>query len=244
MAARGLCLLIIAFLACMCVSSAYTVAFHGGNNNNKNIFTSALGASTLHSSPSAMHVADIVLRLSGRAPILREEIIQNMPSADVFSSQDSSSDKTLRVVEIMGGSLPSYVTPVMSSTTSSSSASKTVTGPKSQEIEEVLKQHGHKVEIVRVDGGDQMSVDKVIKAGNAPVVIVHSTASRILGSSSDVVAPLTEFQISEYQICLWTGVVLVLLVFSAVMSIANMETNPDSILLARFTSTRVTDKRA
>jgi len=52
------------------------------------------------------------------------------------------------------------------------------------------------------------------------------------------VEPLTEFQISEYQIVLWTVVGMIAVAYSAVLAVANMEVIPDSILYSKFISTR------
>jgi hypothetical protein len=45
---------------------------------------------------------------------------------------------------------------------------------------------------------------------------------------------LTVSEIANYQICLWTGVVLVLAVLSAVCCLVNMDIRPDSLLYAKF----------
>jgi hypothetical protein len=45
---------------------------------------------------------------------------------------------------------------------------------------------------------------------------------------------LTVSEIANYQICLWTGVVLVLAVLSAVCCLINMDIRPDSLLYAKF----------
>ena len=77
-----------------------------------------------------------------------------------------------------------------------------------------------------------------------PLVILHSNdhidlhTRRILTSSSNSTAPLSESQISQYQICLWTGVVFVLLIGFAICSIVEMDVVPDNILFAKFQSGR------
>jgi hypothetical protein len=157
-----------------------------------------------------------------------------MPSSSVFTKVHSD---PLRLIEIQGGSLPSYITPVLTS-----SSKSIVSGPNTKEISDILSQHGHKVEVVKVNGGDLQAIDAALKAETRPAVIVHSSESRKLDATT--VKPLTEFQISEYQICLWTGLVLVVLVFSTIMATATMDTNFDNILYARFLSTRSNDKRA
>ena len=48
----------------------------------------------------------------------------------------------------------------------------------------------------------------------------------------------SEFQISQYQICLWSGFVVLLLLYAAIYGIANMEVIPDSLLFAKYQSIR------
>jgi len=57
-------------------------------------------------------------------------------------------------------------------------------------------------------------------------------------NSTSTVTELTEFQISQYQICLWTGVILFLLMLVSICSIINMEIVPDNLLYAKFQSGR------
>ncbi len=179
-----------------------------------------------------------------------------MPSSNVFSKLNTA---PLRVIEVHGGALPSYVTPVFSSAPNSIVSS----GPDTKEISDILSQHGHHVDIIKVNGEDVKALDSLLKpssesegsgSGSRLTVILHaSEGGRKLGSTtlasgsgsgSLTVTPLTEFQISEYQICLWTGIVLVVLVFSTIMATATMDTNFDNILYARFLSSRSNDKRA
>ena len=52
------------------------------------------------------------------------------------------------------------------------------------------------------------------------------------------ISPLTEFQISNYQITLWTAVFFIMLIYAAVYMVADMEVIPDSLLFAKFQSSR------
>lgn len=74
------------------------------------------------------------------------------------------------------------------------------------------------------------------------VILHHETPSSYHYIRRDLltstVPALTEFQISQYQICLWTGVMMVLLISSAVCSMYSMEVIPDSLLFAKFISTK------
>ena len=76
-----------------------------------------------------------------------------------------------------------------------------------------------------------------------PVVILHHESPssyhyirRDLQTST--VPTLTEFQISQYQICLWTGIMMVLLISSAICGMYKMEVIPDSLLFAKFISSK------
>jgi hypothetical protein len=83
-----------------------------------------------------------------------------------------------------------------------------------------------------------------------PVVIFHTISnsrveSRQLTSSSNstsTTVPISEENISQYQICLWSAVLFVVLLYMSINSVATMEAIPDSILYAKFQSGR-TEKR-
>ena len=64
------------------------------------------------------------------------------------------------------------------------------------------------------------------------------SSSISLSASKSAAKELNEFQISQYQICLWTGLVLFLLMLVSICSIINMEIIPDSLLYAKFQSGR------
>jgi len=78
--------------------------------------------------------------------------------------------------------------------------------------------------------------------GNPVIILHHESPSsyhyiqRALQSSA--VPTLTEFQISQYQICLWTGFFMVVLISSAICGMYKMEVIPDSLLFAKFISSR------
>jgi hypothetical protein len=65
-----------------------------------------------------------------------------------------------------------------------------------------------------------------------------SSSSLAASSSSSKNSTLTEFQISQYQICLWTGIILFVLMLVSLCSIINMEIVPDNLLNAKFQSGR------
>lgn len=66
----------------------------------------------------------------------------------------------------------------------------------------------------------------------------HDEENQIRRKLLSSVAPLTEAQISQYQIVLWTVVATLLITFGAISSIVNMEVIPDSLLMAKFQSQR------
>ena len=65
-----------------------------------------------------------------------------------------------------------------------------------------------------------------------------SLAAAASSSSSSKNPTLTEFQISQYQICLWTGIILFVLMLVSICSIISMEIVPDNLLNAKFQSGR------
>jgi hypothetical protein len=91
-----------------------------------------------------------------------------------------------------------------------------------------------------------------LKQHGRPVVVLHHEATdsndRFLttisttSSTSNSTIPISEVDISQYQICLWTAVVFVLLGLGSIFSIVNMDVVPDSLLYAKFQSGR-TEKR-
>ena len=60
---------------------------------------------------------------------------------------------------------------------------------------------------------------------------------RRLTNSSDT-APPTEYEISAHQIGLWTCIGMIVLIAGAVSALSNMEIIPDSLLFAKFQSSR------
>ena len=67
---------------------------------------------------------------------------------------------------------------------------------------------------------------------------LSSSSLAASSSSSSKNSTLTEFQISQYQICLWTGIILFVLMLVSICSIINMEIVPDNLLNAKFQSGR------
>ena len=70
------------------------------------------------------------------------------------------------------------------------------------------------------------------------LIDIKSSSSLAAASSSSKNPTLTEFQISQYQICLWTGIILFVLMLVSICSIISMEIVPDNLLNAKFQSGR------
>lgn len=124
-------------------------------------------------------------------------------------------------------------------------------GPRLEAVLSALSQHGLNPSAQTLQGsGDKIAdVKQFLDNAKQPVIILHHETpanyhfiKRELASSNttsnSTVTALTEFQISQYQICLWAAVLFILLIFSGVSSIVYMEVIPDSILFAKFQSTR------
>jgi len=119
-------------------------------------------------------------------------------------------------------------------------------GPSLQSVMDELRLHGIDMQSKSMDGHDDKSAEVAswmqAQQGRPIIVLHHEQPSsyhfiaRSLASTT--VAPLTEFQISQYQICMWTGIGMIVLLLSAVLSIARMEVIPDSLLFAKFLSNK------
>jgi hypothetical protein len=207
-------------------------AFYSINVDNSyyNKLTNA-GTEVFHEAPTAEHVADIYARISGHPPLLREDKV-NLPSVSPL--------ETIRkpaIVEVHGGRLPENVKPVIKANAFTSTSH----GPSLENIVSVLKENGIEVDNTIIKKSDEVS--EWLKNYDGPVVFLHhETPSsqhyihRELSMSS--ISPLTEFQISQYQICLWAGIIFVSVAAAAVCSIIQMEVVPDSLLFAKFISAR------
>ena len=73
----------------------------------------------------------------------------------------------------------------------------------------------------------------VVKSLNSKTI-----ATQAARESNSTVSELSEFQISQYQICLWTALGFVILVLMSICSIVQMEIVPDTLLYAKFQSAR------
>lgn len=197
-------------------------------------------------SPSALHVADIYTRLSGLTPLLYEDSV-SLPTRDILANKDS---KQPILLEVYGGKLPvsSMIQPVISS---SAFDSIDVSRPQVADVVKILSEKsGITVENKVLKLSDDDNVMQLLKEtreqyDNRPIIILHhetpSSAHYIhrnLLSSNTTVTALNEFQISQYQICLWSGVMFVLVALSAIGAVYNMEVIPDSLLFAKFISAR------
>ena len=90
------------------------------------------------------------------------------------------------------------------------------------------------------------SIVNFIKQVDQPVFILHNPdpdnnieVHRRLTNTSDAgTSPPTEYEISAYQIGLWTTIGMIILIGGAVSALSDMEIIPDSLLFAKFQSSR------
>jgi len=197
--------------------------------------------------PAAEHVADIYSRISGVGPLLREDFLK-LPSLSVFSS----TIKMPIILEVVGGDFPSSAQKLIEGSKYGFESSL----PKLESVLNVLKRNSIHVDhqIIHAEESSPHAVSEWLRKQSQPVFIIHRAdtatlpAPRLLmasnhsTSNSTESAPLDERQISQYQICLWTGLVLVLLLLASVCSIVQMEVVPDSLLYAKFQSGRTGGK--
>ncbi len=237
------------------VVAFYSVSYHSTSDSDIIIPDNAV----FYESPSAEHVADIYSRIAGLPPLFNENEIQ-MPARNVFSS--SNSKETPLLLEIHGGVLPRSIVPVIKGVAFSDNNSK---GPVLNDVVKVLENKNINIKSDKIIGTEDLAsnLEKYLSEQDRPVIILHhespsshhyiqrsllnanntnsnSTSNPTSNpvSNSTTVTPLTEFQISQYQICLWTGILMVCLVYSAICGVCNMEVIPDSILFAKFISSR------
>lgn len=219
---------VVFFLLAVPATALYSVHFIPGSENNN-----ILGKHGYFvEAPDATHIADIYARLAGAGPILHEDEI-NLPILDVSSKKLGAKPV---LVEVTGGVVSkSFARPVMLS-------ANTHKGPELTDIAEVLKQNAVVVESKKFES---LSEAKEWAEGQTkPVVLLHHEqvsakhATRLLANSSNAYMPLTEEDISSYQIFYWVFFVLLGLLLTGVLSIFSMEVLPDSLLFAKFQSSR------
>ena len=141
------------------------------------------------------------------------------------------------IIEVDGGVLPDNVKPIIKGNAFKSNTNR----PSLENVVNILKDHGIEVENTIRKKSDEVA--EWIRNYDGPVVVLHhETPSsqhyihRELATST--ITPLTEYQISQYQICLWAGIIFVAVAAAAVCSIIQMEVVPDSLLFAKFISSR------
>lgn len=228
---RFLCVLVLQQI----VSGAFSVNYQPHKNYENDLKMMNFGAS-FNDAPSAEQVADIYTRLSGKAPLLLEEQV-NLPTVHSFRNSESVSSPLL--VEIQGGVLPRTALSAIRVPTASEHAA-----PALSEVVATLKNNGIIADAKTIKGENAA---EFLASQDRPVIILHNNghlampAHRVLQSTETI--PLDEFQISQYQICLWTGVGMVLLMLVAICSIVEMDVVPDNILFAKFQSGRTDGKR-
>jgi len=198
--------------------------------------------------PTANQIADLYSRLGGLPPLLFEGDV-NVPALDSLAMPA----KRPVLLEVRGGVLPAEVKAVLTSDLRGDTRQR----PSLEAVVEALRVHGVGVDshVLQVDSAD-VDVLSWIRARSTdrPAVVLHyetvhagrtarrtsdsSSSSGSSGNSSVSSAPLSEFEISQYQICLWTALGFILLLAASIGSIVNMEVIPDSILYAKFQSGR------
>eukprot|EP01039_Chlorochromonas_danica_P000790 gene790-857_t len=214
------------------IDGAYIIGYQRSSNDHQDIVNA--GASFVIP-PSAEQVADLYSRVSGYSPILWEDK-ENLPGANPLSNKIVQA----KIIEVVGGVLPEEVTTIAEAMT-------TVRPPALEDVVNVLNQYGIHAETETFDAtGDKLGdVYQYLSNQKVPVFILHHTLEspqRRLTTSSNV-TELSEFQISQYQICLWAAVAFVLMLAYSISSMINMEVEPDSLLYAKFQSGRTENKR-
>lgn len=225
-------------------SATFSISYYNSNMDNKNMVDNA--GLYLGNMPDATHVADLYTRLSGISPILNEADV-NLPHLNMLTKQQALPI----IVEITNQELPPETT-LIATVSATSASAPSATAPNAKSVQEILSSN-HVTASVLTFKGPTSEIKKWLSSQTAPLFIIHQMSPNVrdtqrkLGadddsdstsSSSSSVTPLTEFQISEYQICLWVGIMLTLLVLASICMVVNMEVVPDSLLYAKFQSSR------
>lgn len=247
----GLCAL---FLSLVAHGEAwYSIKYYIAGGEETRIVPGDL---TFAKAPNAVEVADLCVRLSGLQS-------KSKVSADesLIPRLDAKDRKLPLIYELKGGLLPtSLVTEVVAG----SAFGDMARGPHVVDVVDELETFGVSTYIRKFNGEGEKNIKDFIDVLKAtpegqPVIILHQETpgdyhfrvSRRLdsngssGSSSSSSSstnsgpnPAIEAQISDYNIILWTSVVLIAAAYYAVQGINNMEIIPDSLLYAKFTSGR------
>jgi hypothetical protein len=185
-------------LSFLCATNAfYTVNYFGLEDCSKIV-------NTLEFPADSTQIADIYSRLSGSAPLIREETL-NLPAFDVFTTAPS---QKLLIVEINTESLPVHSCPVV----------KSNVGPELKSVDAFLQSENVATSGLTFDlrGKSSASVVEFLQKQTQPVLILNhgvtvNTPRALAGTptfspsaaptpSTSTVTPLTEFEISQYQV--------------------------------------------
>ena len=200
---------------------------------------------------SADRIGDVYARVSGLPPLLREEEI-NPPSLDILSDYEEKERPVL--LGVCGLEEPLHKEHSMTSLLSSSVSHGV---PSVTEVKKGLKANGLDAMVYEIESNDRVEVEKWIKTKTAKgkkaaVVVQASSCAKThngrrkledsdsddgSSSSSDKKGP-TIVQIEEFQVSLWTTFLLIGALFAAISSLTNMEVKLDSLLTAKFQSSR------
>jgi len=222
-------LILVLVLATIGLSaSSFLVGFHKSPASNDLLLVNS--GFRFIQEPSGEQVADLLARMQGMPPLYSEDNV-DFPSL-VSLSQDAAN---LQIV-LYNGAMPKGLFENVATCTKPEA-----TVPSLPEISTILNVHGIHLSVVSLDASTDIS--QWLAQQNQNVLVLNSAGgvkrSRSLGGDDAATVPqLSEFQISQYQICLWSAVGFVLLVAASVCSLAQMEVLPDSLLYAKFQSGR------
>jgi hypothetical protein len=231
------------FLAALCLAqSFYSVKYYIGGEGDAQIVNSG---STFAKAPTALEVADLYVRLSGM-----KSKYDARGNEGILPRLEAKDRKMPLLFDLTGGIVPSaMITEVIRG----SAFEDNSRGP---HIIDVVRKLDNNLDL-KIDAAvyngegdnskDFVEVLKALPAGQPAIILHHETPaqyhhveSRRLANSgnSSYVEPLSMVEIADFNIFIWTTLVLVLAMFYSVMGIANMQVIPDSLLYAKFTSGR------
>eukprot|EP01031_Cornospumella_fuschlensis_P028688 gene28688-34634_t len=207
--------------------------YYQGSAENQKIVNEGASFATL----TSVHVADLYSRVSGLPPLTWQDSA-NLPGVDLLASDNIARPQ---IVEIVGDVLPNEIQEI--------ARTRSNNIPALEEVVSVLRDNGVEGVVTKRFEASSNKLGEVkdyLSSQPGPVLVLHTaqslpSASRRLQVNG--VPELDERQISQYQICLWVGVVFVLLGIFSICGIANMDVEPDSLLYAKFQSARTDGKR-
>ncbi|EQC42746.1 hypothetical protein SDRG_00469 [Saprolegnia diclina VS20] len=113
-------------------------------------------------------------------------------------------------------------------------AAKAVVASTVQDLQKALKEHYINAGLQVLTLSQKMKIDMVELSASVALARQLSLSANATVADKTAAAPLTIENIAEYQIILWTAVILAVVTFLAISVLCGMDANRDSLLYAKF----------